>query len=229
MVVIRELKAKKQTEADYAAAADAFASKADADSESPDEDDTDESESESGNEGGQDNGEENGESDGDEDDAGDDEGLSAVPPTIEQPASATGEPCTFDLRNLLALNAHQVDSKALYKGKPKSEPAVTIPASQTLVGVNVNEDLLLEAATDGCSQLIAALWQLPIERSSAGPMVQLPTFDESRIPRSLVCRYVTMYFSPCGAENYLKAYTVLSPHAASAGTKEGDKVGEVCA
>jgi hypothetical protein len=180
MVKIRELKEKKQTESDYAATADAFADKADTDSENPD-DDSDESESESGEEEGQDNGEGIG-----EEDADDDEGLSTVPPTIEQPASATGEPCTFDLRNLLALNAHQVDAKALYKGKPKAAPAVTIPASQNLVGINVNEELLLEAATDGCSQLIAALWQLPIERSSAGPMVQLPTFDESRLPRSLV-------------------------------------------
>lgn len=106
---------------------------------------------------------------------------------IKPPVSAMGESCTFDLRNLLAMNTHQIDATSLYtkKKKQSSEEKVTIPATEAL-DVVVNEKYLLEKATDGCTQLISAIWQLPVERSDAGPKVTLPSFDESRIPRALV-------------------------------------------
>jgi hypothetical protein len=102
-------------------------------------------------------------------------------------ASATGEQCTFDLRNLLAMNSHQVSTAALYSTKTKkasSEEKLTI--APTGLGVSINEDYILEKATDGCAQLLGALWQMPIERSDAGPMVFLPSWDEIKIPRALV-------------------------------------------
>jgi hypothetical protein len=105
-------------------------------------------------------------------------------------ASATGEQCTFDLRNLLAMNSHQVSTAALYSTKtkkPSSDEKLTI--APTGLGVSINEDYILEKATDGCAQLLGALWQMPIERSDAGPMVFLPSWDEIKIPRALVsCR-----------------------------------------
>ena len=64
---------------------------------------------------------------------------------------------------------------------------VTINRKDELV---TNEELLLEKAIDGCIQLITVLWQLPIERSDARPLVKLPTFVESRIPHALVSSFV---------------------------------------
>lgn len=96
------------------------------------------------------------------------------------------EPCTFDLRNLLGASAYPVDSTALYIKASAKDPAasdddVTIPRPYA-----VNEAYLLTKAVAGCNQIVSALWQLPVERTDAGPMVQLPTFDESKIPRALV-------------------------------------------
>lgn len=128
--------------------------------------------------------------DGDEeedDEDEDDEALVRNPPATNniRIASTNGEPCTYDLRNLLAVNSHQINAEVLYsKTTPAKPDSVTIPwTGGELVP---NEDYLLEKAVDGCSQLISALWQLPVERSDAGPLVQLPAYDESRVPRSLV-------------------------------------------
>lgn len=115
--------------------------------------------------------------------------IAALPASI----SATGEQCTFDLRNLLAMNSHQVDTSKLYaassgkaaKKKMKEAQAEKLTIVPAMAG-GVDEEYLLEKATDGCTQLIAALWQLPVERSDAGPMATLPSYDESRIPRTLV-------------------------------------------
>jgi hypothetical protein len=102
-------------------------------------------------------------------------------------SSDIGEPCTFDLRNLVALNTHQLSSEQLYASKESSPPdeagTFTIPFDGQH---RPNEEYLLSKAIDGCSQLIRALWQLPVERSDAGPLVILPSHDESRIPRALV-------------------------------------------
>lgn len=201
-----EKKDEEEEVVDYAAGADAFAGPA-ADSsdeekqassseeeeehdhvqknEDTSDDDDDESSDDSQDE--QDKGDDD-DDDAEEEESDDDELNADIPKEFEQPKSATGEPCTFDLRNLLAMNAHQINTKTLYSNttKARTEPSVAIPAMQLLANITVNEEELLEKATDGCTQLIAALWQLPKERSSAGPMVLLPSSDESRIPRALV-------------------------------------------
>mmetsp|Transcript_16556 Transcript_16556/g.27451 ORF Transcript_16556/g.27451 Transcript_16556/m.27451 type:complete len:463 (+) Transcript_16556:61-1449(+) len=122
------------------------------------------------------------EEDGEDDD--DDAEANDGPVTIKPVASATGEQCTFDLRNLLALNSHQVEAAKLYSKKSrKGEEDVTIPGGK--LQLTVNEDHLLEKATDGCTQLINALWQLPTERSDTGPLVLLPGYSETLLPRQL--------------------------------------------
>jgi len=170
----------------YAVAADSFAGT---------EEDSDEEGASASSDDDSDNSEENdepvaGEEEGSEgvDDDEDSDSVEEDPVSreFEQPKSATGEPCTFDLRNLLAVNTHQINTKTLYSTTKTKNESVTIPSMQILANLNVDEEQLLEKATDGCTQLIAALWQLPTERSSAGPMVHLPSFDDSRIPRALV-------------------------------------------
>jgi hypothetical protein len=100
------------------------------------------------------------------------------------------EPCTFDLRNLLGVSAHPIDSASLYV-PVKSSKNLASADSTTPATIDrsyfVNEEYLLKKAIAGCSQIVSALWQLPVERTNAGPMVQLPTFDDSKIPRALVC------------------------------------------
>lgn len=128
--------------------------------------------------------------DGDENEVEDDE--DDVRRTIAAAGGESDEPCTFDLRNLLGVSSHPIDVASLYDSKQQQLPppppnnvcanAATIPASF----YTVNEDYLLKKAEAGCNQIIAALWLLPIERSDAGPMVQLPSFDDSKIPRALV-------------------------------------------
>ena len=104
---------------------------------------------------------------------------------IKPPVSANGEPCTFDLRNLMAMNAHQLNAKALYSSNQEYDKvSIELPEKMKAFAV-VDEAYLLRKATDGCSQLIEALWQLPQEKSDAGTMVRLPLHDDSRIPRAL--------------------------------------------
>mmetsp|Transcript_15258 Transcript_15258/g.21259 ORF Transcript_15258/g.21259 Transcript_15258/m.21259 type:complete len:469 (+) Transcript_15258:94-1500(+) len=101
------------------------------------------------------------------------------------PAITSGEGCTFDMKNLIAINSHQVSSASLYK-KTKSkneEESLTIPPDS--LGVSINEDLLMEKANEGCTQLLSALWQLPMEKSDTGPVVTLPGYFEIATPRSL--------------------------------------------
>ena len=104
-------------------------------------------------------------------------------------SSSSSEQCTFDLRNLVAVNSHQLDATLLYAPKKKSskqanEKPATIPLAVN--DIQVDEDELLKKAQDGCAQLISALWQLPMESSDAGPMVTLPKYQEIKIPRALV-------------------------------------------
>lgn len=103
------------------------------------------------------------------------------------PAPASGEQCSFDLRNLLAVNYHQVDSSMLYENRRPDEADDDITIPPDLLDVTISEKYLMEKAMDCSTQLIAALWQLPVERSDAGPLVTLPKFDASRVPRALVC------------------------------------------
>lgn len=129
------------------------------------------------------------EDDNDEnDESGDDEEMEedTGPVEIKPVASANGEQCTFDLYNLLATNSHQVDVSKLYSKKKKKQLDEDITIGAETMTVTVNEDHLLDKATDGCMQLINSLWQLPTERSDAGPLVNLPGFSETKLPRQLV-------------------------------------------
>ena len=140
--------------------------------------------------------------DGDDDDDDDDDAHDAEPVTIKPLPSATGEQCTFDLLNLLAVNSHQVEIVKLYAQKEETTEIekVTIPGET--MPVEVNEELLLEKATDACTQLIHALWQLPTERSDAGPLIVLPSFSETKLPRQLVSigQQCTMFLCFAGTE-----------------------------
>ena len=174
---------------DYAAAADSFAGKADDSDDNDDDSSSSSSEEES-------NGEPDGlgevsvdeddeeESEAEDEDANEDKHLTNG--EFEQPKSAMGEPCTFDLRNLLAMNAHQINTKELYSNTKRKPEATVIPAMQIVANTTVDEGLLLKKAADGCAQLVEALWQLPKEKSDAGPMVILPSYEDSNIPRALV-------------------------------------------
>lgn len=111
-----------------------------------------------------------------------------TPKDIKPVASSVGEQCTFDLRHLVAVNSHQVNSSKLYKQKTKKDTAeedtTTIPPDN--LSHTILEEHLLERASDGCAQLIGALWQLPTEKSDAGPQVFLPSYAETKLPRELV-------------------------------------------
>jgi hypothetical protein len=124
-------------------------------------------------------------SDEDQDEENEEEEEETTTPMIRSTIKST-EPCTFDMRNLLAMNTHGVDVGRLYKAKRTSSDDhddVTIaPGSLDLA---VDEEYLLGKAMDGCSQLLSVLWQLPVERSDAGPLGSLPKFDELPLPRSL--------------------------------------------
>ena len=86
--------------------------------------------------------------------------------------------CTFDLRNLVAVNSHQI--KGLYSFQNKSNEDITIPND------SVDENVVLSVASASCRHLISELWQLPTERSDAGPLVSLPGYNEIKMPRALV-------------------------------------------
>jgi len=97
-----------------------------------------------------------------------------------------GEKCTFDLRNLLAINSHQVNTSVLYKkskGKNNSVARCTIDMSNGRN--NANEDHLFDLASDGCAQLISGLWELETEKTDAGPLAMLPKNYEIKLPRAL--------------------------------------------
>lgn len=77
------------------------------------------------------------------------------------------ELCTFDLRNLTAINSHEVDASKVQ-----------------------SEDYLLEKASDATQQLIAELWELPLDRSDStkgGHVVcaMLPNEFKTDLPRTL--------------------------------------------
>jgi regulator of ribosome biosynthesis len=103
------------------------------------------------------------------------------------------EKCTFDLKNLLAINSHQVDPKKLYsKGKNNNNDGenenITISPSTSAIYSSFqapNEEFLLEKASEGCTQLLSALWTLNTEKTDAGPLASLPTYYEIVTPRSL--------------------------------------------
>jgi len=98
------------------------------------------------------------------------------------------EAYTFDLRNMLAINTDQLAMGTLYDSKKnaKSKKDLEIPLDPIRgASLEVNEEYLLSKVTDGCTQLIRSLWELPTEVSDAGPLVTLPTYDEVRLPRAM--------------------------------------------
>lgn len=96
------------------------------------------------------------------------------------------EQCNFDLRNMTAMNSHQIPASSLYQSKRKQgEDSICIPLDQGHKSLQANEDFLLDRASAGCTQLIAAIWQLPTETSDAGPLATLPGYDEIPIPRAM--------------------------------------------
>jgi len=84
------------------------------------------------------------------------------------------EKCSFDLRNLVAINSHQMNVGALYQ-----------PASSTHEKF-ASEEFLLQKASEGCQQLISAIWNLPTGPSdNAGPLAILPLSTEIvHLPRA---------------------------------------------
>jgi hypothetical protein len=110
----------------------------------------------------------------------------------------SSEPFAFDLRNMLAVSTDQLATSSLYNNNNnnddnnniissssnKKSATISIPLADS--GLAVNEEILLQTATNGCTQLIRALWQLPTEQSDAGPLVTLPSYNEIRLPRALV-------------------------------------------
>lgn len=64
-----------------------------------------------------------------------------IPTTNTQ---TTAEPCTFDLRNLTAINSHQVDTTQV-----------------------TSDEYLLQKASEATQQLLKELWALPLDKSDA--------------------------------------------------------------
>ena len=210
MVASRRSKRQKMPsiDLDYAKAADAVANdesnaedddtpEEDVDDENTDQGESDEEESvdeKNGDEGDEseehddeeDDDDDDDEDDGDDDDGDDDEQTPEAPVQIKPLVSACGEQVTLDLRNLLAINSHQVNPSTLYSNKKINTVNQDITILPEALKVHVNEDHLLDKATDGCAQLVSALWQLPTERSDAGPLITLPSYCETRLPRTLV-------------------------------------------
>lgn len=103
----------------------------------------------------------------------------------EDDITMTGdEKCNIDLRNLLGFNTHQVNHNALFKKQNdnnQNETTIFVDGMKT-----ANEDYLLEKASEGCSQVLVALWKLETEKTDAGPRANLPSYFETVTPRELV-------------------------------------------
>lgn len=173
-----------------------------------DEDDSDQIESDGSSDDDDDDGasESESESDGEEDAAAalfkgpkeesesddDSDGDENVDDTVASSSAQQPEAYTFDLRNMLAINTDQLaigsfyDAPAAKKTKDANKKDLEIPLDPTRgASLEVNEDYLLTKATEGCTQLIRSLWELPTEVSDAGPLVTLPTYNEIRLPRAM--------------------------------------------
>lgn len=127
--------------------------------------------------------------DSDQDSGSDEDDGDETELRVEAPSGATKggpEQCNFDLRNLTAMNSHQIPSSSLYSTKKVAgEESISIPMDQGH-DLRVNEDFLLDRASSACAQLIAAIWQLPTEMSDAGPLAVLPSYNEIALPRAMV-------------------------------------------
>ena len=174
---------------------------------------------------------------------------------IEKQIYTGDESCTLDLRNLTAINSHQVNTATLYKqaddqkkGKKKKKKKnadadplaamgdkirATIPPTDTTT--IINEDQLLETAREGCQQILKGLWSLETEKTDAGPMGLLPQQFEIKTPRELVSIYLTI-LGLGSRVNYVLMVSLIyiSPpslfmhYSAPSASQAGDQVGEVC-
>jgi hypothetical protein len=110
------------------------------------------------------------------------------------------EKCTLDLRNLLAFNSHQVNYRTLYSQSDKEEESnLTIDVEGSK---KANEAHLLQLASEGCTQLLAGLWELETEKTDVGLMAILPSYFETITPRALVslkhfCQSVPLFPPTC--------------------------------
>eukprot|EP00592_Proboscia_alata_P015384 CAMPEP_0194395510 /NCGR_PEP_ID=MMETSP0174-20130528/124465_1 /TAXON_ID=216777 /ORGANISM="Proboscia alata, Strain PI-D3" /LENGTH=499 /DNA_ID=CAMNT_0039191457 /DNA_START=39 /DNA_END=1538 /DNA_ORIENTATION=- len=110
----------------------------------------------------------------------------------EQQSPSSFERCTFDLKNLLSHNNHQVDDTKLYSSTTPMEPEQGDVQSSThikkILGCQVvEEDYLMQKSSDACQQLIAAIWNLPrLKANKTGePLAVLPQRSEMILPRAL--------------------------------------------
>ena len=94
------------------------------------------------------------------------------------------EKCSLDLRNLLAINSHQVNHRLLYRKKSDVDDDNASLCTSGLM--KANDDYLLQKASEGCLQLLEGLWSLETEKSDAGPLATLPTYVQTVTPRELV-------------------------------------------
>ena len=134
-----------------------------------------------------------------ESESADDDDSDGEENTKRSSSALQSEAYTFDLRNMLAINTDQLAMGTLYDSKKnaKSKKDLEIPLDPIRgASLEVNEEYLLSKVTDGCTQLIRSLWELPTEVSDAGPLVTLPTYDEVRLPRAMVssCSATTIVF-----------------------------------
>jgi len=129
------------------------------------------------------------ESDDDEEDGGDSDDGDGQHGASTPTNAASKEALTYDLRNLVSINTHQISNAALYDSKRSNNnssssdtDAIEIDTSPI---TNIDEEYIYNKATSDCTKLIEELWKLPIEQSDAGPMVTLPSYDEVALPRAL--------------------------------------------
>lgn len=102
------------------------------------------------------------------------------------------EKCSFDLYHLLAINSHQINPEALYKLPTTNENTKGTNSNNNNNSTIANEEFLLQKSSEGCQQLIAAIWNLPTETSTSssssnsGPLAVLPPSSELiHLPRAL--------------------------------------------
>ena len=159
------------------------------------------------------------------DDEESDEGVDGKPLTIATETHGE-EICTFDVRNLVAINSHQINSSALYKKKLRGDDDIKTTIHTKGMSL-ANEKHLLQKASDGCTQLLSKLWKLDTERTDAGLLAALPSYFEIVTPRELV--------SAQGKYSYLFTPTLSLPLelpiatiSATTHSSSRDKMGKVC-
>lgn len=158
------------------------AERAAADEDSGDDDDDNDGKNGSGDE------------DGDDDSMEDKTTIAAAAVTkkttdhLTTPRQSDDEHCTYDLRNLLVMNGHQVDLRSLYEQQQNDamdggDDECCIPLAHASSAAN--EEFLLKKVSEGCQKLISELWTLPTEKTDVGPLFMLPSNFVVALPREL--------------------------------------------